>query len=152
MWGLVLVLVCVGGLVATALYVPVSVTGYVMAGVLVIGGIGGGLVNAPNQTLTLADIPIRQGGLAGSVGQLGQRIGTAVGTAVALALFYATVFREDGSDTDAVVFHDAYGIGMIMVGVFVAVAFVIAVVDLSARRRASGPDTAQRLPSGRARR
>ena len=108
---------------------------YVMAGVMVIGGIGGGLVISPNQTLTLADIPVREGGLAGSVGQLGQRIGTAVGTAIALALFYATVYREEDAGTDAVVFHDAYGFGMVSVGVAVAIAFVIAVVDLSARRR-----------------
>ena len=65
-----------------------------MAGVMVIGGIGGGLVMSPNQTLTLADIPVKQGGIAGSIGQLGQRIGTSVGTAVALSLFYATIYRE----------------------------------------------------------
>ena len=134
-WGLVLVLVCVAGLVATALYVPDSITPYVMAGVMVIGGVGGGLVIAPNQTLTLADIPVKQGGLAGSVGQLGQRIGTAVGTAIALALFYATIYREDGSSDESVVFHDAYGFGMIAVGIFIALAFVLSVLDLSARRR-----------------
>lgn len=135
-WGLALMLVCVAGLVITAVYVPDSVTPYVMAGVMVIGGVGGGLVIAPNQTLTLADIPVKQGGLAGSVGQLGQRIGTAVGTAVALALFYATIYREGaGGPSNTVVFHDAYGYGMTAVGLFLSVAFVIAVVDLSARRK-----------------
>ncbi|MFE1644049.1 MFS transporter [Microbacterium sp. P01] len=134
-WGLVLVLVCIAGLVLTALYVPDSITPFVMAGVMVIGGIGGGLVIAPNQTLTLADIPVKQGGLAGSVGQLGQRIGTAIGTAVALALFYATIYRENGATGDAIVYHDAYGFGMISVGLFIAGAFIISVVDLSARRR-----------------
>ena len=64
-----------------------------------IAGIGGGLVISPNQTLALADIPVKQGGLAGSVGQLGQRIGTAVGTAVALSLFYSTIYRETGAAT-----------------------------------------------------
>jgi len=55
---------------------------------------------------------------------------------VALALFYATVYREDGTTAeDAVVFHDAYGFGMVTVALFVAVAFVIAVADLGARRR-----------------
>lgn len=134
-WGLALVLVCVGGLMATALYVPDAATPYVMAGVMIIGGIGGGLVISPNQTLTLADIPVREGGLAGSVGQLGQRIGTAVGTAIALALFYATIYREQDASVDAVVFHDAYGFGMVSVGLAVAIALGISVVDLSARRR-----------------
>lgn len=142
-WGLGLVLTCVAALVATALYVPDAATPYVMAGAMVIGGVGGGLVISPNQTLTLADIPVRQGGLAGSVGQLGQRIGTAVGTAIALALFYATVYREQGGAAEeAVVFHDAYGFGMVTVGMFVAVAFVIALADLGARRRSRIHDAA----------
>lgn len=144
-WGLALVLVCVGGLMLTALYVPDAVTPWVMAAAMTIGGVGGGLVIAPNQTLTLADIPVKQGGLAGSVGQLGQRIGAAVGTAVGLALFYATIYREDGSAAQSVVFHDAYGFGMIAVGLFIAVAFVIAVVDLSARKRVRKQKSA-RLP------
>jgi hypothetical protein len=128
-------MVCIAGLVVTALYVPDAVTPYAMAGVMVIGDIGGGLVIAPNQTLTLADIPVKQGGLAGSVGQLGQRIGTAVGTAIALALFYATIYREDGKATDSVVFHDAYAFGMVAVALFIAFAFVLSVLDLTARKR-----------------
>jgi MFS family permease len=151
-WGLVLMLACVGGLVATAVYVDDAITPYVMAGVMVIGGIGGGLVISPNQTLTLADISVKQGGLAGSVGQLGQRIGTAVGTAVALALFYATIYREaPGGADNAVVFHDAYGYGMMAVGLFLSVAFVIAVVDLSARRRSKkqkAKKKAQKIAAG----
>lgn len=135
-WGLALVLLCVGGLVLTALYASDSVTPYVMASIMTVGGIGGGLVIAPNQTLTLADIPVKQGGVAGSVGQLGQRIGAAVGTAVALALFYATIYREDGTETQAVIFHDAYAFGMTAVGLFIALAFIVAVIDLSGRRRA----------------
>ncbi|WP_460775928.1 MFS transporter [Microbacterium sp. GXF7504] len=136
-WGLVLVLACTVGLVASALFVPDDITIYVMAAVMVVGGFGGGFVISPNQTLTLADIPVKRGGIAGSVGQLGQRIGTAVGTAIALALFYATIYREGAGDgqADAAVFHDAYGYGMLTVALFLSVAFIIAVVDLSARRR-----------------
>ncbi|MFZ8428662.1 MFS transporter, partial [Staphylococcus aureus] len=78
---------------------------------MIFGGLAGGLVISPNQTLTLADIPVSSGGVAGSVGQLGQRIGTAVGTAIALALFYATVYREQGGRDTLVVFHDAYASG-----------------------------------------
>ena len=112
-WGLVGVLACVIGLAAAALFVPAEWVAWVMAGVMVIGGIGGGLVMSPNQTLTLADIPVKQGGIAGSIGQLGQRIGTSVGTAVALSLFYATIYREgDSTAPDIVVYHDAYAYGM----------------------------------------
>lgn len=137
-WGLVGVLVCVAGLVLTALFSDPAWTPYLAAAVMTVGGAGGGLVIAPNQTLTLADIPVKQGGLAGSVGQLGQRIGAAVGTAVALSMFYAAIYRESGSHDDLVVFHDAYAFGMLSVGVFLALAFLVAIVDLTARRRRAG--------------
>ncbi|MGN6219131.1 MAG: MFS transporter [Microbacterium sp.] len=133
-WGLVGMLLCVAGLVLTALYSDPAWTPYIAAVVMTVGGAGGGLVIAPNQTLTLADIPVKQGGLAGSVGQLGQRIGAAVGTAVALSMFYAAIYRESGSHDDLVVFHDAYAFGMLSVGVFLALAFLVAIVDLTARR------------------
>ncbi len=135
-WGLVGMLASIGGLVLAALFTAPEWTPYVMAGVMIVGGFGGGLVIAPNQTLTLADIPVKQGGVAGSVGQLGQRIGTAIGTAVGLSLFYATIYREDDATADMlVVYHDAYAIGMISVALFLALAFIVSVLDLKERRR-----------------
>ncbi len=140
-WGLVGMLITVAGLVATVLFTPPAWTPWVIAGVMVLGGFAGGLIISPNQTLMLADIPVRQGGVAGSIGQLGQRIGTAVGTAVGLALFYATVYREQGTESDLVVFHDAYAYGMIAVGVFLGLALIAGVVDLATRRRNGEPLT-----------
>ncbi|MFD4420577.1 MFS transporter [Agromyces sp. NPDC058484] len=136
-FGLVLVLAAAGLLVLIALAVPDAVTPWAMAAALTAGGAGGGLVISPNQTLTLAEIPPKQGGLAGSVGQLGQRIGTAVGTAVGLSLFYATIFRENGSveSADVTVYHHAYGFGMLSVAIFLALACAVGVADLGARRR-----------------
>lgn len=134
-WGLVGVLACVVGLATAALFVPAPAVPWVMAGIMVVGGMGGGLVISPNQTLTLADIPVKQGGVAGSIGQLGQRIGTSVGVAIALSLFYATIYREEGSAPEIVVYHDAYAYGMAAVAVFVALAFIISIVDLGSRRK-----------------
>ena len=134
-WGLAIMLVAIGLLVLFAFITPPDLTPWAMAGAMTIGGAGGGLVISPNQTLTLMDIPVRQGGLAGSVGQLGQRIGTAIGTAVTLSLFYSTIFRESGGDPDLTVYHHAYGFGMLAVAVLVAIAFAIGVADLGARRR-----------------
>lgn len=136
-WGLAILLVGVGLLVLASLYTPAALTPWAMAVAMVVGGFGGGLVISPNQTLALADIPVKQGGLAGSVGQLGQRIGTAVGTAVSLSLFYSTIYRESGSaDTqDLGIYHDAYGFGMLAVAIFIAIAFGVGVADLGARRR-----------------
>jgi MFS family permease len=137
-WGLAGVLLSVIGLAVAAILVPEDAVAWVMAGILVVGGAGGGLVISPNQTLTLQDIPVKQGGVAGSIGQLGQRIGASVGTAVGLSLFYATIYREGGSDPTATTYHDAYAYGMIAVAIFLAIAFVIGVVDLSSRRRKRG--------------
>lgn len=133
--GLVLVLATVIALAATALLASVEATPWIMAGVMVVGGFGGGMVISPNQTLTLAEIPPAQGGVAGSIGQLGQRVGTAIGTAVGLSLFYATIFREEGDKPALTVYHDAYAIGLTTVALFVAIAFAIALVDLGSRRR-----------------
>jgi len=133
--GIVGMVATAGGLVLAAVFTAPEWTPWVMAGVMVLGGFAGGLVISPNQTLTLADIPVASGGVAGSVGQLGQRIGTAVGTAIALALFYATVYREQDTEETLTVFHDAYASGMIAVGVFLGLALVIGVVDLTRRAR-----------------
>jgi predicted MFS family arabinose efflux permease len=133
--GLVLVLATVIALAATALLASVEATPWIMAGIMVVGGFGGGMVISPNQTLTLAEIPPAQGGVAGSIGQLGQRVGTAIGTAVGLSLFYATIFREEGDKPALAVYHDAYAIGLTTVALFVAIAFAVALVDLGSRRR-----------------
>lgn len=131
--GLVIVLAGAGLLVAAAVLTPPELTPWAMAGAMVFAGFGGGIVISPNQTLTLADIPVRDGGVAGSVGQLGQRIGTAIGTAIALSLFYSTLYNEKGGD-NLTVYHHAYGFGMLAVSGMVAIALVVAVLDLGARR------------------
>lgn len=134
--GLAILLVGLGLLMAAAILTPPSITPFVMAAAFLIGGTGGGLVISPNQTLTLHDIPPVEGGLAGSVGQLGQRIGTAIGTAVALSLFYSTLYNERNSGQGTVeLYHHAYGVGMLSATLFFAVAMFIGVVDLGARKR-----------------
>ena len=132
--GLGVVALSVLALALAARWVGAEATPYVMAGVMLVGGLGGGVVISPNQTLTLADVPVHEGGLAGSMGQLGQRIGTAIGTAIALSLFYATVFGEAGSRTEAVVYRDAYDHGLLAVGAFMLVALAVGLWDLRGRR------------------
>lgn len=136
--GLALMLAAIAALVVTAVTAPPQLVGWIMGLIMVIGGLGGGLVVSPNQTLMYADVPVDQAGLAGSVGQLGQRIGTAIGVAVAMSLFYAAIYREQGTAAELVVYHDAYLFGMLAVGGFVAIALVAGIADLARRQRIAG--------------
>ncbi|MEK8228584.1 hypothetical protein NKG05_25055 [Oerskovia sp. M15] len=43
----------------------------------------------PNQTLTLARVPVELAGVAGSMLQLGQRVGSAMGIALVLSTYYS---------------------------------------------------------------
>ncbi|MFU8946749.1 MFS transporter [Mycetocola zhadangensis] len=108
-------------------------TPWLIAAVLTIAGAGGGFVISPNQTLTLQDVPVTQGGVAGSVAQVGQRVGTAIGVAVASSTFFATLYAEKGMDTSAAIYRDAYGRGTTIVVVLLAVALVLSLVDLRKR-------------------
>lgn len=136
LWGLIVVLVAVGGLALAAAFVPVAAIGWTMAAVLLLAGLGAGFVISPNQTLALMDVPVQQGGLAGSVGQLGQRVGTAIGTAVALSTYYATIRALEGTAGHYEIYHDAFSAGMMAIAVILTVAIVFAVVDLTGDRRA----------------
>jgi EmrB/QacA subfamily drug resistance transporter len=82
------------GLAATALVMllaPPPVAGWAAALPLLIGGVGGGWVVAPNTTMTLRCVPVRMAGSAGGALQTGQRIGSAVGTAALTGVFYAVL-------------------------------------------------------------
>ena len=79
--GLVLVIV---GLLASWVAIGLvdsPAVGWAVAGPFLVAGLGSGLVIAPNQTLSLSEVPPRQGGAAGGVLQTGQRIGSAAGIA-----------------------------------------------------------------------
>ena len=89
--GLSLMLV---GLVATDAVLrwapPGALTG-ALAGTLFLTGLGSGSVISPNQTLTLASVPPRIGGVAGGVLQVGQQVGSSVGMSVVLSGFFANL-------------------------------------------------------------
>ena len=60
-----------------------------LAGPLLVAGLGGGSVITPNQALSLADVDLAGGSTAGGTLQTAQRIGNAIGAAVISAVFYA---------------------------------------------------------------
>lgn len=54
-------------------------------------GLGQGAVISPNQTLTLAEVPLEYAGSSGAIMQTGQRIGTSVGIAIITAAVFAVL-------------------------------------------------------------
>lgn len=133
-WGLIGVVLGLGGTIASAFLLPAGVSPWVIAAFMALAGAGGGAVIAPNQTLTLADVPLTSAGVAGSIGQVGQRAGTAVGIAAATAAFYATIYAEEGMVGRVDVYQNAFLHAALVILGFVSVALVLALLDLRARR------------------
>ena len=90
---------------------------------------GPGLVVSPNQTLSLADVPLEYAGAAGGILQTGERIGTSIGIAAITGLTFR-VSHTSGWDAAAQA-------GLLAVVAAIAVAAAVAAYDLrlAARRR-----------------
>lgn len=125
--GLVMVAV---GLAATALavhLVPGRSVGWAMAAPLLFAGLGSGLVIAPNQTLTLSEVPVVHAGSAGGSLQTGQRVGSAIGIAAVGSVFFAQVGPKGWAT--------AYDHGLVVSVAFVLAALIVALADVLAGRR-----------------
>jgi EmrB/QacA subfamily drug resistance transporter len=138
--GLIGVLV---GLIGTQVAVhlePSGGTGWATLAPLLIGGVGSGLVIAPNQALTLAEVPVPRAGTAGGLLQVGQRIGAAVGIAAVGSVFFAHVAVSRGRD-----YAGAFDRGVLVATAFVVAALALAVVDVvtTARRQPATAGAAQ---------
>lgn len=123
-FGLSCVVLGLAGAALVLWIVPAGAAGWAVALPLVVAGVGGGAVISPNITLTLESVPVRMAGAAGGALQTGQRIGAAVGTAVLATVFYALVPGYPAAIAAAL---------LTAVG-FVALALVVAVLELRARR------------------
>jgi EmrB/QacA subfamily drug resistance transporter len=125
-----------------AILTPPDQTIWWMAAAMAVAGAGGGLVISPNQTLTLAEIPVSEGGVAGSLAQVGQRVGTAIGVAAVTSTFFATLYR-DASDTDKLTaYHEGFRNGILIAISLITVSLVVGLFDLRARARAQARETA----------
>ncbi|MBG6238813.1 EmrB/QacA subfamily drug resistance transporter [Mycetocola sp. CAN_C7] len=133
--GLILAAVGIGACYPITALAPVDAMPWLLAASLTIAGAGGGIVISPNQTLTLADVPVTQGGVAGSVAQVGQRVGTAIGVAVASSTFFATLYAEQTGGDVVLIHRDAIGRSLIIIVAFVLVGLVLSLLDL--RKRAT---------------
>jgi EmrB/QacA subfamily drug resistance transporter len=134
--GLVAVVV---GLLGTALAVHLDAgrsIGWVTAAPLLFAGLGSGLVIAPNQTLTLNEVPVARAGSAGGVLQTAQRIGSAAGIAAVGSVFFS---RVDARHSD---WSGGFQLGLLTSTGLAALALVVALVDiLGSRNRPNDPSS-----------
>jgi EmrB/QacA subfamily drug resistance transporter len=137
--GLIVVIVGVWALLASATLAPPQVAEWFMAASMLIGGLGGGLVISPNQTLTLSEVPPSEGSAAGSIAQLGQRVGTAVGVALVTGVFFAAV--PGGGSHPVPEYHVAVRDGYLVTLALLAVALIVGLVDLRERTKEGKPNT-----------
>jgi EmrB/QacA subfamily drug resistance transporter len=110
----------------------------VVAGPLLLAGVGSGLVIGPNLTLALQTVPLREGSAAGAVLQTGQRIGTTIGVAVIGALYFGSLTASHGD------YLGAATDGLLGSTVAIALTLLITVAALLAtrpRRPAQQADT-----------
>jgi EmrB/QacA subfamily drug resistance transporter len=122
--GLVMVVI---GLLGTALAVHLDSTrsiGLVTLAPLLFTGLGSGLVIAPNQTITLSEVPVKRAGSAGGVLQTAQRIGSAAGIAAVGSVFFSKVGSGRGD------WSGAFQAGLVTSTGLAALALVIALVDV----------------------
>ncbi|MEO7260365.1 MAG: MFS transporter [Jatrophihabitantaceae bacterium] len=133
--GLGLVVLGYLGVILVVREAPANTTGWALIAPLLVGGIGSGLVISPNQTLTLSEVPVAQGGTAGGLIQVGQRIGAAIGIAAVGSVFYAQLAASDGD------YNRALQHGLLVAVLFLVVALVLAVGDALLRDRVT-PDLA----------
>ena len=94
---------------------------------LLVLGVGQGLVVSPNQTLSLADVPLEYAGAAGGILQTGERIGASIGIAVITGLTFR-VSHSSGWEVAAQA-------GLLAVVATIAVSAGVAVIDLLLARR-----------------
>ncbi|MBM7495230.1 EmrB/QacA subfamily drug resistance transporter [Micromonospora luteifusca] len=99
--GLVTVVIGLAATVVALRLAPDAPAPWVTAGPLLIAGIGSGLVIAPNQTITLSEVPVELAGSGAGMLQTGQRIGSAAGIAAVGSLFFSSVADSHGNWTTA---------------------------------------------------
>lgn len=127
--GLALTALGLAGTALTAHAVEGHSTGWYLMIPLLLAGLGTGFVIAPNQALTLSQVPVARGGSAAGVLQTGQRIGASVGIAGVGSLFFTRLNMSHGPPVEAD-WRSAYQHGLVLSVVFVLIALTAALADI----------------------
>jgi EmrB/QacA subfamily drug resistance transporter len=121
--GLVLATLGFIGVIVAVAWAPDHAVGWALVLPLIAGGAGSGMVISPNQTLTLAEVPVHRGGTAGGLIQVGPRIGSAVGIAAVGSVFYARLAASRGD------YGSALAHGLVVAVAFLFAALVLTVIE-----------------------
>jgi MFS family permease len=124
--------VTAAGLTTAALllrHISGDAAAWATAGPLLVGGLGAGMVTAPNITLALRYVPVRMAGAAGGALQTAQRIGGAIGLAALATIYYHVLSSTAGDYAEAV--SDA----LLIASGLMLLAMSIAIADLVQHRR-----------------
>ncbi len=128
LWGILLAL---AGLIlsgaAVLLHYAAGTSEWWLLATLAVLGAGQALVVGPNQTLALADVPLRYAGSAGGVIQTGQRVGTSIGIAMITGIVFSVVAVAG--------WELAFLVGLGVITVVIALAGAVGLVDLAQGRR-----------------
>ncbi|ACQ81774.1 major facilitator superfamily MFS_1 [Beutenbergia cavernae DSM 12333] len=103
-----------------------------VAGILAVAGFGNGVVISPNQTLTLAEVPVSSAGVAAGSLQTLQRVGAAIGLSITSGVFFTTL----ASSGD---YSEAFALGIRIVLLFIVGSLGMAIADLARRSREPEP-------------
>ncbi|MDR6169648.1 MFS transporter [Curtobacterium sp. SORGH_AS_0776] len=122
--GTVLVLIGLGGVIWVVANHYRSDLGWWLVVPLLVAGVGSGLTISPNQTLTLSEVPVEQGGSAGGLIQVGARVGSAIGIAAVGSVFYSALASSKGDYAQGL----PLGLGVALG--FVAAALLAGIVDV----------------------
>jgi EmrB/QacA subfamily drug resistance transporter len=126
--GLIMAAIGLGGVLLAVHDVQTRSIGWITFAPLLLTGLGSGLVIAPNEALTLADVPPRRTGSAAGVLQTGQRLGSSLGIALVSSVFY-----NDFAPTPHQAAHALDAALAIATG-FVLLTLIPALADLIAHR------------------
>lgn len=124
--GLVLALVGLGlSILVVILHETSGMSVWWLMATLSLAGLAQGAVISPNQTLTLAEVPLDYAGSSGAIMQTGQRIGTAVGIAVITAATFSALAVASWST--------AIGVGFGLISLMIVLALYVSIKDLGSR-------------------
>lgn len=124
--GMITVLTSLGlSILVLQLHQSIGLSEWWLLATLGLLGAGQGAVISPNQTLTLADVPVHYAGSSGGIMQTGQRVGTSIGIALVTAVVFATLSTSDWTTATTA--------GLATIAVAIAVALGVALQDMRVR-------------------